>query len=90
DTGDYTSARRLYEESRKIREEIGDRSGLAATLHNLGHLARQEGDLKQAAEHLRQSLRLVEELGVEEAFIKLGFRIRDSLAQVEREMGENR
>ena len=46
--GDYNQARRLYEESLHIAEELGDRAGVARVLHNLGVLAQQQGDYGQA------------------------------------------
>jgi tetratricopeptide (TPR) repeat protein len=45
--GDYNQARRLYEESLHIAEELGDRAGVARVLHNLGVLAQQQGDYGQ-------------------------------------------
>jgi hypothetical protein len=43
--GDYTEARRLYGESLKIAEELGDKQGIANTLHQLGMLAQDAGGL---------------------------------------------
>jgi tetratricopeptide (TPR) repeat protein len=52
--GDYNQARRLYEESLHIAEELGD---------NLGVLAQQQGDYGQAWQFYEESLRIAEELG---------------------------
>jgi len=61
--GDYSQARRLYEESLHIAEELGDRAGVARVLHNLGVLAQQQGDYGQARHLYQESLRIAEELG---------------------------
>jgi len=61
--GDYNQARRLYEESLHIAEELGDRAGVARVLHNLGVLAQQQGDYGQAWQFYEESLRIKEELG---------------------------
>jgi tetratricopeptide (TPR) repeat protein len=61
--GDYNQARRLYEESLHIAEELGDRAGVARVLHNLGVLAQQQGDYGQAWQFYEESLRIAEELG---------------------------
>jgi tetratricopeptide (TPR) repeat protein len=61
--GDYSQARRLYEESLHIAEELGDRAGVARVLHNLGVLAQQQGDYGQARQFYEESLRISEELG---------------------------
>jgi tetratricopeptide (TPR) repeat protein len=61
--GDYNQARRLYEESLHIAEELGDRAGVARVLHNLGVLAQQQGDYGRAWQFYEESLRIAEELG---------------------------
>jgi tetratricopeptide (TPR) repeat protein len=61
--GDYSQARRLYEESLHIAEELGDRAGVARVLHNLGVLAQQQGDYGRAWQFYEESLRISEELG---------------------------
>ena len=40
--GDYDTARKLYEQSLHIKEELGDRAGMANTYHNLGILAQDQ------------------------------------------------
>jgi hypothetical protein len=37
-------ARRLYDESLEIAKRLGDQSGIAITLHQLGMLAEEEND----------------------------------------------
>ena len=43
--GDYPAARALHEESLAIRRELGDRSGIAGSLNNLGNVALRSGRL---------------------------------------------
>jgi hypothetical protein len=84
-----TPPRDLYEQSQNIEEALGDRQGLAVTSANLGHLAWRDGNLATAANCFRQSLQLLEELGIEQAEIQRGGRVREWLARVEAELGEN-
>jgi hypothetical protein len=37
------------EQSLKIRREIGDKSGMIATLHNMAHIAKQAKDLEKGS-----------------------------------------
>jgi tetratricopeptide (TPR) repeat protein len=50
DTGDYGQARRLYEESLRIEEELGNRAGVATTTAQLALLEEAEGNLERALE----------------------------------------
>ncbi|MBI3762611.1 MAG: tetratricopeptide repeat protein [Chloroflexi bacterium] len=61
--GDYEQAERLYRESLKTAEELGDRHGFAVTQGSLGHLARVRGDYEEAERLYRESLKTFEELG---------------------------
>jgi len=60
--GDYAKARRLYEESLRIKEDLGDRAEVAQTLHQLGNLAYLRGDYAGARRLYEESLRIGEEL----------------------------
>jgi predicted ATPase/DNA-binding SARP family transcriptional activator/class 3 adenylate cyclase/uncharacterized protein HemY len=60
---DYTTARQYYEESLAIREEIGDRNGVAGSLNNLGTLAAEQGDFETAHSLFERSLAVNRELG---------------------------
>src|ERR1019366_7073761 len=46
--GDYVAARSLYEDSLAIRQELGDRRGVAGSLNNLGIVASHQGDYAAA------------------------------------------
>ncbi|GAC1510582.1 MAG: hypothetical protein NVS2B16_10820 [Chloroflexota bacterium] len=53
----------LYEESLDLFQKHGERQGVAALLHNRGHLALAERDTGRARELFTESLRLFRELG---------------------------
>ena len=55
-------AEEYYQESLAIRRDLGDRWGIAASLNNLGQLARQQGDLRKARSLLQESLAIRREL----------------------------
>jgi predicted ATPase/DNA-binding winged helix-turn-helix (wHTH) protein/Tfp pilus assembly protein PilF len=61
--GDYPSARTQHEESLAIRQQLGDRSGMGASLSNLGMVARSQGDYASARALYEQSLTIKQELG---------------------------
>ncbi len=60
--GDYAEARRQYGASLEIKERLGDQGGRAITLHQLGMLARQEGDHRAAVAYMFQALAIFERL----------------------------
>jgi tetratricopeptide (TPR) repeat protein len=47
----------------KIKEELGNKSGIATTLHQLGMIHQDQGDYDKAIEKFNQSLKIKEELG---------------------------
>ena len=61
--GDYDTARKLYEQSLRIKEELGNRASIATTHHHLGILAQARGDYDTAHTRYQQALRIEEELG---------------------------
>lgn len=61
--GDHATARTLFEQSLAIKRELGDRSGMAATLNNLGVVARYQGDHASGRALHEESLALYRELG---------------------------
>jgi tetratricopeptide (TPR) repeat protein len=52
-----------YRQSLAIREELGDRPGMATDYHQLGNTAQARGRLDEADDWYRQSLAIDEELG---------------------------
>ena len=61
--GDFAKAIEYYSESQKIREEIEDKPGIAATLNNIGLIYRDQGDFAKAIEYYSKSLKIREEIG---------------------------
>jgi len=61
--GDYDQAREYCQQSLKISEELGDKSGIAYSLSWLGNIAYAHGDYDQAEEYCQQSLKIFKELG---------------------------
>jgi predicted ATPase len=55
---DYGRAAALHEEALALRREVGDTSGIAASLSGLGHVAFQQGDYARAAILHEQALAL--------------------------------
>jgi tetratricopeptide (TPR) repeat protein len=53
---DYTPATSLHEESLSISRELGDKEGIAASLHNLGRVRVEQGDYRLARSHFEESL----------------------------------
>ena len=63
DRGRLDEAEDWYRKSLTIREELGDRPGMAITYHQLGITAQDRGRLDEAEDWYRQSLAISEELG---------------------------
>ena len=61
--GDYKAARDLREESLTIFRQLGDQSGVAATLMNLGLVAGQQGDYNAARALYAECLGIQRQLG---------------------------
>ncbi len=61
--GDYPESRRLYNESLRIWQDLGERSGEARTLHALGTLAQTSGDYPEARRLYNESLKISQDLG---------------------------
>ena len=61
--GDYEQAKKYYEESLVICKEIGDKSGIAGSLHNQGNVALSQGDYEKAKKYYEESLAIYKEIG---------------------------
>ena len=59
--GEYAEAKRLYQESMKISQELGDKSGVSRSLHQLGMLAQDMGDLDEARRLYQESMKIYQE-----------------------------
>lgn len=64
--GDLKKAVEHYKESLKIREEIGDKSGIASCLNNIGNSYEFRGDYETALDYYKKSIKLKEEVGNKE------------------------
>ena len=76
-------ARERYEQALAIKEELGDRAGLASSLAQMGLLLEQEGQLGQSVGHLAAALALFEELGAPQRQ-----QARRDLARLREKMGD--
>ena len=63
DQGEYEKAVDLYNRSLKMFEDLGDKSGIASTLHHLGMIHHDQGEYEKAVELYNKSLKIKEELG---------------------------
>jgi len=61
--GRWEEAEEWYRQALTIKEEFGNRSGMAGSYHHLGIVAQFRGRLEEAEEWYRQSLAIKEELG---------------------------
>ena len=61
--GDYATALRYLEQSLKIRQAIGDRSGEGTTLNNMSQTVYARGDYETALRYLEQSLKISQAIG---------------------------
>jgi len=61
--GEYDAALRQYQQSLAIFEELGNRAGVASSLHQIGNLYCLRGDYDAALRQYQQSLAIEEELG---------------------------
>ena len=52
-----------YNKSLEIEEEIGDKSGIAQTLHQIGNIHYVKGKYEKALEKYNESLEIKEEIG---------------------------
>lgn len=60
--GDLEEAQRLYDESLEITKRLGDQSGIANNLYQLGWLAEKEGNREEAVRLTREALNIFEKL----------------------------
>ena len=61
--GNYAKAIESYTQSLKIKEEIGNKKGIAHSLNNIGVIYKEQGDYAKAIESYTQSLKIEEEVG---------------------------
>ncbi len=61
--GNIPKALELYNQSLKLREEIGDKRGIANSLNNIGRIYNNRGDIPSALDCYTKSLRIQNEIG---------------------------
>ena len=61
--GNYLSAKKFYNKSLLIYEEIGDKKGICASLNNIGAIYNSQGQGVRALEFFNKSLKVREEIG---------------------------
>ena len=61
--GDIPLALEYYHKSLKIKEDIGNKKGIATSLNNIGYIYKSQGDIPFAMEYYHKSLKIEEELG---------------------------
>lgn len=61
--GDHAAAKVFYEQALAVRQDLGDRKGVALSLNNLALLATEYGDLEEGEQKHQASLDLHRELG---------------------------
>jgi tetratricopeptide (TPR) repeat protein len=64
--GECARARALFEESLALRQKLGNKPGIANTLHSLGNVIQDQGDYPAARAHYEESLALWQEQGDQE------------------------
>lgn len=58
----YLEAINYYQRSLKIREEIGDKKGISASLYNIGNIYIRQGNYLQALDYHQRSLKIEQEI----------------------------
>ena len=62
-TGQWSEAKATLAEALAIFRDLGDRAGVAKSLHEIGRVHQARGDYPAALEHYRRSLEIKEQLG---------------------------
>jgi tetratricopeptide (TPR) repeat protein len=57
--GRYEEAVKMYQDSLKINEELGNKSGIAGTLHQLGNVHYVQGRYEEAVKMYQDSLKIL-------------------------------
>ncbi len=72
-----------------IKQELRDKSGMASTLHQMGILAQQTGDMVEARRLYRESLKIEKELG-DKSGMAVTLHRRGMMAEDTGDLGEAR
>jgi tetratricopeptide (TPR) repeat protein len=63
ETGDYDKAMEIYTSALKQAEELGNKSGIGASLKSIGDVHQIKGDIDTAIDYYGRQLKITEELG---------------------------
>jgi tetratricopeptide (TPR) repeat protein len=80
---DYVEARRLYQQSLKIEEQLGNLAGQASSLGQLGMLDYEQGNFEQALTSMVQAFLLLEKLRAPDSALA-----RRMIARIREQMDE--
>ncbi len=61
--GNYKEAEKYYRDSLELKKGLGDKQGIAQSLHQLGMIQQDQGNYKEAEKYYRDSLELLKGLG---------------------------
>ena len=84
--GEYGKAQECYDKALKLKEELGDKAGMAAPLCNIGNLHFYRGEYDTALEYYNRSRKIEEEIGnkwgMEQTLHNIGYAIiKESMIQ---------
>jgi tetratricopeptide (TPR) repeat protein len=69
--GNISEALEYYQKSLKIKEEMGNKLGVAGTLNNIGTIYKSQGNISRAMEYYQKSLQIKLEIGDKEGVATL-------------------
>ena len=61
--GDYPASLKYCRQMATVYEQLGDKNGIASSLHNIGEIYSELGDYERALENARSALAVYEEIG---------------------------
>lgn len=77
DLGNITTALDYFNRSLALKEEIGDKKGMAVSYSNIGYIFKNQGDIPTALEYYHKGLKIQEELndkyGMAYSFNSIGY-----------------
>ena len=63
DQDNYKEAVIKYDQSLRIKRELGDKSGIAGTLHHLGMIHQDQGSYEESIKKFKESLGIAKKIG---------------------------
>jgi len=61
--GNWDEAEEYFKASLEMKREIGDKQGVATTMHHLGMIAQNRGNWDEAEEYMKEAQEIVKEIG---------------------------